>query len=179
MLNVSNYLPISQLPVPGKVLERILHSKITSHLEDCNILLKEQGGYRKRCSTIDTISVLTNDILRNRNTGNITMAAFLDIKKAFDSVNYIILLDKLEHYGIRGLNLHWIRDYFKDRTQVTVCNNVCSNVVKMTCGAPQGSILGPLFFLLYVHDLKARVSDVQTLMLMTQFCTYRAKIYKL
>ena len=164
MSNVSNYRPISQLPVPGNVLERIVHTKITSHLENCNILLKEQGGYHKKCSTIDTISVLTNDILRNRNVGNITMAAFLDIKKAFDSVNYIILLNKLEHYGIRGLNLHWIRNYFTDRTQVTVCNNVCSDVVDMTCGAPQGSILGPLFFLLYVNDLKARVNGVKTLL---------------
>ena len=162
--NVSNFRPISQLPIPGKVLERIVHTNISSHLELCNILVKEQGGYRKKCSTIDTIGVLTNDILRARNKGCVTLAAFIDIKKAFDSVNYIILLKKLEKYGIRGRNLLWIKNYFTGRSQVTVCNDKTSNVIDMTCGTPQGSILGPLFFLLYVNDLKINFNNVNTLM---------------
>ena len=162
--NVSNYRPISQLPVPGKVLERLVHSSITCHLENCDILLKQQGGYRKAHSTLDTISALTNDILRERNVGKFTMAAFIDIKKAFDSVNYMVLLNKLEKYGIRGKNLLWIKDYFNNRTQVTVCNNTTSNVAEMTCGTPQGSILGPLFFLLYVNDLKIEHNGVKTLL---------------
>lgn len=162
--SVSNYRPISQLPIPGKVLERIVHSSISKHLVNCDILLREQGGYRKKCSTIDTISVLTNDILRERNKGGFTLAAFIDIKKAFDSVNYSILIKKLTCYGITGKNLKWIENYFTDRTQVTKCNDNTSNVVDMSCGAPQGSILGPLFFLLYVNDLQANFNNVKTLL---------------
>ena len=90
LTNVSNYRPISVLPVPGKVLERLMHSAISSHLEISNILSEHQGGYQKGKSTLDTISLFVDDIQRKRNKGNITLAAFIDIKKTFDSVNYII-----------------------------------------------------------------------------------------
>ena len=105
LTNVSNYRPISQLPIPGKILERLIHNNISQHLENNNILTEIQGGYRKSCSTLDTISKLTNDILRERNSGRATMAAFIDTKKAFDCVNYSILFEKLNKYGIKNLNL--------------------------------------------------------------------------
>ena len=123
LTDVSNYRPISQLPIPGKILERLVHDQITNHLNINNILTEIQGGYRKSCSTLDTISKLTNDILRQRNIGNITIAAFIDTKKAFDCVNHLILLEKLKFYGIKSQNLNWIKNYLTDRSQVTIANN--------------------------------------------------------
>ena len=150
--------------MPGKILERMVHSQIVSHLDFMKILLPEQGGYRKSCSTLDTISKLTNNILRNRNVGKFTLAAFIDIKKAFDSVNYIILISKFKKAGIFGKNLDWITNYFVDRTQITKANNTLSGTAKLTCGVPQGSILGPLFFLIYINDVKIRDVKVKTLL---------------
>ena len=152
MNNVSNYRPISVLPVPGKVLERLMHTAISQHLDTNEILSPFQGGYQKGKSTTDTISDFVDDILKERNIGNFTMAAFIDIKKAFDSVNYFILLKKLEIYGIREKNLDLIKNYLKNRKQCTIANNIKSNDISLSCGVPQGSILGPLFFLLYIND---------------------------
>ena len=82
------------------------------------------------------------------------IGVFLDFSKAFDTVNHFILFDKLEHYGIRGLALEWVKSYFYERKQFVEFNNVRSSPQGISCGAPQGSILGPLFFILYVNDLK-------------------------
>ena len=162
--NVSNFRPISVLPVPGKILERLLHSSISEHLEINSILTKKQGGYQKGKSTLDTISILVDDILSNRNKGNITLAAFIDIKKAFDSVNYVILLKKLENYGIRNRTLTLVENYLSKRQQCTLANNVKSECVALKCGVPQGSILGPLFFLLYINDCISTLDVHKTLL---------------
>ena len=156
---VSNYRPVSLLPVPGKILEKIIHDHIMKFFENNKILSEFQYGFRKNHSTIDSIANLVDNILYSVNRGEVTLAAFIDFKKAFDTVNHNILLEKLFYMGIRGPLLNWIKNYLSARVQRTICNGNLSNLQYITCGDPQGSILGPLFFLVYVNDLQNVLSN--------------------
>ena len=151
---VENYRPISLLPLPSKLLEKIVHRNISEYLDHNNILTEIQGGYRKNHSTIQTIGTLTDDILRERNVGRNTLAVFIDLKKAFDTVDHSILLRKCDRYGIVGKAGIWLKHYLTDRKQCTLANGTKSPKTNITCGVPQGSILGPLLFLLYVNEIE-------------------------
>ena len=151
---VSNYRPVSLLPVPGKILEKLIHDHLMEFFENNHILSDFQFGFRKNHSTLDSIATLVDNILHSVNDGNVILAAFIDFKKAFDTVNHNILLEKLFYLGIRGPLLAWIQDYLSRRVQRTICNGKLSDLKGIKCGVPQGSILGPLFFLVYVNDLK-------------------------
>ena len=144
--DVNNLRPISLLPLQIKLLEKIIHNRLMEYL-DLNFLLdSKQGGFRPNHSTIDTIVKFTEDIYKNLNNGQTTIAVYIDLRKAFDTVNHKILLKKLEHFGIRGTNFTWFQNYLKNRTQCTLANNICSPMSKVNCGVPQGSVLGPLLF---------------------------------
>ena len=152
--NVSNYRPVSLLPVPGKLLEKLVHDHMMEFFENNNILSEYQYGFRKKHSTVDSIATLVDSLLNSINNGDVALAAFIDFKKAFDTVNHNILLEKLLYLGIRGNILLWIKNYISERVQRTICNGVLSGLNDIKCGVPQGSILGPLFFIVYVNDLK-------------------------
>ena len=125
-----------------------------------NLISDMQNGFRKKYSTLSSIVDFTSDIYNSINNKEITIATFIDLKKAFDTVNHTILMEKLNYLGIKGNCLNWILDYLSNRSQSTFCNNVLSKAEKVICGVPHGSILGPLFFLVYINDVEGVLGDI-------------------
>ena len=156
--DVSNLRPISLDPKQGKLLEKIVHTRIMEHLEVNNLLDPKQGGFRANHSTTNTISKFTENIYKGINEGELTIAPYIDLKKAFDTVNHKILLQKLGKLGIQNNNLKWLRNYLSNRSQSTLANGILSTSNRITCGVPQGSVLGPLLFV-YVNDLSSILSN--------------------
>ena len=156
---VSNYRPVSLLPLPGKILEKIVHRGLTYHLENNDLLSIKQGGFRKDFSTVKSILNLTEDLFDNMNNGLVTAAVFIDLRKAFDTVDHKILLKKLRLMGIEGDLFEWCVNYLSNRMQRTLANNTHSKELLLQCGVPQGSVLGPLFFLIYVNDIVNRIGS--------------------
>ena len=152
-LDVSNYRPISLLPIFNKIFEKLMHKRLTSSLEKHNVLFSHQFGFQKNKSTTQAILDLCNQLTMALDKKEISCCIFLDFAKAFDTVDHKILLDKLNHYGIRGSALNWFRSYLSSRTQKVCINGILSEPNFISHGVPQGSVLGPLLFLLYINDL--------------------------
>lgn len=151
--NFDNYRPISILPAISKVLEKCVHSQIMDHLESNNLLSQNQFGFRKHPST-DLATVWFSDQLRRAmDNGLLTGAIFIDLSKAFDTVGHAGIINKRPDYGITGLPLEWITNYLFSRHQHVYYNKVLSEGEPIICGVPQGSILGPLLFILYINDI--------------------------
>ena len=154
--DVSNLRPVSLLPLTSKLIEKIVHNRIYSFCETNNILDERQGGFRPNHSTCSTTAYFINDIYSAMNNNEVVIATFIDAMKAFDTVNHKILLQKAKKYGIKGQVLLWLENYLNERYQCTIANNIVSDIKLITCGVPQGSVCGPLLFLLYIND----ISDV-------------------
>ena len=148
-----NYRPISVISIVAKVFEKLVCNQLRSFMKENNIIIDEQSGFRPYHSTETILLDSTNEWLYNMDKGLINGVLFLDLKKAFDTVNHKILLTKLEMYGIRGCSLEWFRSYFMNRRQVCAINGKLSDEKQINCGVPQGSNLGPFLFLLYINDL--------------------------
>ena len=125
--DVGNYMPVSLLPLPGKLLEKIVHKRVTEFWDARGFLSDNQGGFWKGFSTSSTIADLTDKLFEQVNIGNTTVAAFIDLRKAFDSVNFSILLKKLSKAGVRNNLLQWCRSYLSDRFQCTLANGINSD----------------------------------------------------
>ena len=149
---LENYRPICLLNACSKILEKIVSLRLMSHLEDNNLLSDHQFAYRRGRGTDLATAKFVQDVLKGFDQNKITIAVFLDLTKAFDSVNHAILEQKLKYYGIDGIALNWIKDYLRDRKQVTSFNNTLSNESTINIGVPQGSILGPILFLIFIND---------------------------
>ena len=149
----TNYRPVSILPSFSKFLEKVVYSRLYNYLCKLEILCDNQFGFRKNHSTSLALIDLYEKVSLALDRKEHAVGIFLDLSKAFDTVDHNILLDKLKHYGIRGMALDWVRSYFSNRLQFVQFNGQCSSPQSICCGVPQGSILGPLFFLLYIYDL--------------------------
>ena len=124
-----------------------------SFIDDKQILCKSQYGFRKNMSTSLAILELVEEITTSIDDCKSTVGVFIDLKKAFDTVDHNIFVNKLEHYGIRGIANMWICSYLRNRSQYVCINDTNSDCMNVTCGIPQGSILGPALFIIYINDM--------------------------
>ena len=149
---IDNYRPISVLPTLSKILEKIVYKQLMAHLERHNLLFEYQFGFRPNRSTELAITYFTDFIRKDVDSGKATGAVFIDLTKAFDTISYSIMLSKLSRYGVSDMELQWLTDYLFLSKQIVHFNGVIFEPNPINTGVPQGSIFGPLLFLIFFNE---------------------------
>ena len=172
LTKVQNYRPILLLPLPGKILEKLIHKQLSDYLEGEELLADVQHGFCKNHSTQHYIAQVINFINKNLDVGLPTAAVFIDFRKAFDCVQHPVLLEKMKVLGFSDTVISWVKSYLSDRKQRVFANSTYSDFQNITQGVPQGSVLGPLFYIIYANDI-AKIVKNWLYMPMTQYFTPR------
>ena len=154
-----NYRPISLLPLISKIIERIIHDQTQVFLDENKILFTYQSGFRKQYSTDTCLSYLTDRVRNGFEKGSLTGMILIDLQKAFDTIDHKILTEKMSCLGFAESTIRWYKSYLTNRCFIVNVGNDFSSPGKLLCGVPQGSILGPLLFLLYVNDMPQAVNS--------------------
>jgi hypothetical protein len=150
-----NYRPISILPSVSKVFERVIYNQIYNYFDINNLFHPSQYGFRSKHSTELALIELVQKIINSMDNNELPLHIFLDLSKAFDSLNHDILIHKLSYYGIKGKSLDLLKNYLFNRKQYVIMGDNKSDFLTIKCGVPQGSIIGPLLFIIYVNDITA------------------------
>lgn len=154
----SNYRPISVVPIVAKILEKIVSNELSSYLEENHLLHPHQGAFRCGKSTSDILLLAVDRIVNLLDCGKVVCAAFLDLRKAYDSLDHCTLLQRIGELGVTNSVLRWFQNYLSDRTHRVKLGDRFSNWKQMKGGVPQGSALGPLLFLIYMNTLPLRIT---------------------
>ena len=157
---LKNYRPISNLCFLSKLLEKVVLNQLNMHLSTNNLLNPFQSAYRQSHSTETALLHILNDLLLSTDSGKVSLLTLLDLSAAFDTIDHTILLTRLQHtFGISDTALSWFSSYLSDRKQTVLINDIYSQSAHLTCGVPQGSVLGPVLFTLYASPLSTIIES--------------------